>query len=417
MRRAGDTELARALNLKIDAVAVLLHDDTEAIRYVLTVEHLRPGLRIYVAMFDRTAAEQMRAVVPNITIISPADAALPTLLGAVMGPDVLAVGPAVDGESDRHRSAIRRTSDGLAVQPFSCPDRMRRAGLWGRIQGQLRPHDGSSAILLTGLLGMVAIILVDTFLLMAFKHKGWLTAASEAVAVLSTVGPAPQAEEYPWYQVFTIIAMLAAIIFLAVFTAGTVEHLLSGRYVGLVGRRVMPRSGHVVVVGLGQVGFRLCQELRAQGLAVIALERSTNCPNLPNARAADIPVLIGDGGSRRTLKKLNVDRSLAVVAVASNELDNVAVSITARALAAGVPVVIRAGGHDAIAETASLFSIGSVVDVDGLTVSAVSDWYSGDQPAYLADGGADIAVVSWDGQLQMRPKTVESQCPHVPEDV
>ena len=50
-------------------------------------------MRIYVALFDRTAAEQLRSVVPDVTIISPADAALPTLLGAVMGPDVVAVGP------------------------------------------------------------------------------------------------------------------------------------------------------------------------------------------------------------------------------------------------------------------------------------------------------------------------------------
>lgn len=70
VRRAGDRALAKALSEQIDAVAVLLHDDTEAIRYVLTVEHLRPGLRIYVALFDRTAAEQMRAVVPDITVIS-----------------------------------------------------------------------------------------------------------------------------------------------------------------------------------------------------------------------------------------------------------------------------------------------------------------------------------------------------------
>jgi hypothetical protein len=128
----------------------------------------------------------------------------------------------------------------------------------------------------------------------------------------------------------------------------------------------------------------------------------------------DIPVFIGDGGVRRTMKKLRVERSLAVVAVASNELDNVAVSITARALASGVPVVIRAGSHDAIAETASLFSIASVVDVDGLTVSAVSDWYAGEHPAFLADAGSDIAVVGWDGGLQTRPKTVGSECPHVP---
>jgi voltage-gated potassium channel Kch len=410
--KAGDRDLAAALEGGIASVAVLLHDDTTAIRYVLAVEHIRPGVRIYVALFDRTAAEQLRAVVPDVTIISPADAALPTLLGAIMGPDVVAVGPALAQNGSADRSVLTRSDGFLRVGSFTVPDQMRRAGFIGRLQGQFRPHDGNSAILLTGLIGMAAIIVLDTVLLMTFKGKPFLEAALDAVAVLSTVGPAPQSTN-AWYQVFAIIAMLAAIIFLAVFTAGMVEHLLSGRYIGLFGRRAMPRSGHVIVVGLGQVGFRLCQELQQLGLAVVGLERSEHCPNLPIARAADIPVFIGDGGMRRTMKKLRVDRSLAVVAVGSNELDNVAVSITARALAAGVPVVIRAGTHDAIEETASLFSIASVVDVEGLTVSAVSDWYAGDHPAYLADAGADVAIVGWDGSVVTRQKTVGSACPHV----
>ena len=413
LRGAGDKELAVALGEAVTAVAVLLHEDTAAIRYVLAVEHLRPGTRIYVALFDRTAADQLRAVVPEVTIISPADAALPTLLGSVMGADVVAVGPALPENAGAARTVLRRANGFLQVAGFDVPQEIRRAGVIGRLQGQFRAHDGNSAILLTGLIGMASIIVIDTAMLMAFKHLGFLTSAMEAVAVLSTVGPAPDADEYPWYQVFAIVAMLSAIIFLAVFTAGMVEHLLSGRYVGLFGRRVMPRSGHVVVVGLGQVGFRLCQELRALGVAVIALERSEHCRNLQLARAINIPVYLGDGSMRRTMQKLRVHRSLAVVAVGSDELDNVAVAITARALAAGVPVVIRAGTHDAIEETASLFSIGSVVDVDGLTVSAVSDWFAGDHPAFLADAGSDIAVVGWNGALLTRPKTVGSECPHV----
>lgn len=413
LRNAGDKELAVALGASVEAVAVLLHDDTVAIRYVLAVEHIRPGMRIYVALFDRTAADQLRSVVAEVTIISPADAALPTLLGAVMGTDVVAVGPALPESRTAARSAVTRGNGFLQVAAFDVPDEVKRAGLIGRAKGQFRPHDGNSAILLTGLIGMATIIVLDTVLLMLFKNKGFLTAAMEAVAVLSTVGPAPHAEEYPWYQVFAICAMLAAIIFLAVFTAGMVEHLLSGRYVGLLGRRVMPRSGHVIVVGMGQVGFRLCQELRLLGVSVIGVERNADCPNLQLARAIDIPVYLGDGSMRRTMHKLNVNKCLAVVAVGSDELDNVAVAITARALAAGVPVVVRAGTHDAIEETASLFSIGSVVDVDGLTVSAVSDWYAGDHPAFLADAGNDIAVVGWDGSLATRPKTVGSECPHV----
>ena len=419
----SDTAVHDALaSDKVSGVAVLLHDDTASIRYVLAVEHLRPGIPVFVALFDRTASGQLRSVVPGVTVASPADVALPTLMGALLGDAILAVGPdlaqasapeAGSGSPGTRRTALRYLGGELAVTDYSVPDSVKRAGFMGRLKGQFRPHDGNSAILLTGLIGMAAIVVVDTVLSTLALHRGFLDSLVEAVAVLSTVGPAPESEGHPWYQVFTVVAMLSAIIFLAVFTAGTVEHLLSGRYVGIFGRRALPRSGHVVVVGLGQVGLRLCQELQSQGIAVVALERDAANRNLSIARSANIPVLIGDGGMRRTLSKLKVDSSLAIAAVASSELDNIAVSITARALAPGVPVVMRAGDHDAIAETASLFRIGSVVDVNGLTVSAVADWADGDDPAYLADVGHEVATVMRNGTIELHPKVMSSECPHV----
>lgn len=423
LRRPGDAALHEAVtDPGVRGVAVLLHDDIAAARYVLAVEHLRPRIPIFVAVFDRTTAHQLRQVVPNVTVTSPADVALPTLMGALLGDRVVAIGPDPADDStwwrtpeggSSQRVAVLRDGADLQVTPFHIPDGLRRRGLIGRLQGQFRPHDGNSAILLTGLLGMAAILVLDTVLSAAVLHKGFLDSLVEAVAVLSTVGPAPHAEGHPWYQVFAVIAMLSAIIFLAVFTAGTVEHLLSGRHVGLFGRRVLPHSGHVVVVGLGQVGLRLCQELRSQGIAVAALERDSRGRNLPIARAAGIPVLIGDGGMRRVQQRLHVESCLAVAAVASDDLDNIAVSITARALAPGVPVVMRAGNDGAIAETASLFRIGSVVDVNGLTVSAVADWASGDEPVFLADAGPDIVTVHRDGVVSRHGKVLGNECPHI----
>lgn len=306
----------------------------------------------------------------------------------------------------------RDPTGGLSVTPFSVPASLRRAGFVGRLRGQFRPHDGNSAILLIGLLGLFAILVVDTALGLAMLHKGFLDALVEAVAVLSTVGPAPHTAGHPWYPAFAVLAMLSAIIFVAVFTAGVVEHLLSGRHVGIFGRRVLPRSGHVIVVGLGQVGLRLCQELRSQGIAVVALERQGNGRNLPIARAANIPVMVGDGGMRRVQQRLGVRRCVALAAVASEDLDNIAVAITARALAPGAPVVMRAGDHDAIAETQSLFRIGSVVDVTGLTVSAVTDWADGRTPAFLADLGADVATVGQDGTVTCQAHAWGHECPH-----
>ena len=210
-----------------------------------------------------------------------------------MGPDVLAVGPAVEGEPDRRRSAVRRTGDGLEVQPYTCPDGMRRAGLWGRIRGQLRPHDGSGLRFCSRVYsGWRRSSSWTRFCSWSSNTRGGSQQRRRRLPCCRPWGQLHRPSNTPGIRVHHH-RHVGCHHLPGGFTAGTVEHLLSGRYVGLVGRRVMPRSGHVVVVGLGQVGFRLCQELRAQGLAVIALERSTDCPNLPLARAADIPVLLG----------------------------------------------------------------------------------------------------------------------------
>jgi voltage-gated potassium channel Kch len=159
--------------------------------------------------------------------------------------------------------------------------------------------------------------------------------------------------------------------FTAAFAAGIVHHLLSGRHVALVGRRVMPRSGHVVIVGMGQVGLRLAQELRAIGVAVVGIERHADAAGLPLARDLGIPVVIGDASSRRVLRRAGLSGAVALVAAGSDERDNIAVAISARAVADELRVVIRAGADDAIDETTSLFHIGSVVDVNGLTAAFV----------------------------------------------
>ncbi len=189
------------------------------------------------------------------------------------------------------------------------------------------------------------------------------------------------------------IAALLVMGFTAAFAAGIVHHLLSGRHVALVGRRVMPRAGHVIVVGMGQVGLRLAQELRDLGVAVVGIERFPEARGLPLARDLGIPVIIGDAASRRVLARAGLSRAAALVAAGSEERDNIAVAISAAAGAPTLPVVIRAGADDAIDETRSLFHIGPVADVNGLTAAFVTRSMIGDEPyAVIPDGDRLVCV-------------------------
>jgi Trk K+ transport system NAD-binding subunit len=371
-----DAELREALSADVDGVAVLLHDDIRALRYCLIVEHLRPGIRMFVAMFDGTARSQLEAKVPNCVALSPASIAVPSIVAAAIAPEVASVRRRRSSQEDSWVAIEMLPDDAdpaakpaARVRPFATPSRLRRAGFVGRLRGQLHPYDAGSSVLLGGVFGLLAIILVDT--LVGLRHESLMRALYDATRTTATIS-APAFDDDPAVLAWATIAALLVMGFTAAFAAGIVHHLISGRHVSLIGRRVMPRSGHVVVVGMGQVGLRLAQELRALGVAVVGVERFPNAAGLPLARDLGIPVLIGDAASRRMLKRAGLHRAVALVAAGSEERDNIAVAISAAAVAPDVPVVIRAGADDAIDETRSLFHIGSVVDVNGLTSAFVT---------------------------------------------
>lgn len=381
-----DDELAAVLASGADGLAVLLHDDTEALRYCLSAEHARPGIPQVVALFDRTAAQQLVTVVPGCRVTSPADIALPSLVAGALTDDLAGVVRTGDV-----REGVR--PDGMSAGPFVVPPALRRRARLGLLLGQLRPHDSGSRILLAGLAGLVGILALDTLLGSTLLHEPLVTALHRAVGIVATVGPAGAEDEGAGYLLFASVAMLATIGLTAMFTAGIVEHLLSGRLVGLWGRRVLPRRGHVVVVGMGQVGVRLSAELRALGLGVVGIERFAQAPHLSTARALGVPVLIGDASRRRVLERAGVDRAVALVAVGSSELDNVAVAVTARAVAPDLRVVLRAGNHDVIAETRSLFRIGRVCDVTGLTAAFTARCLTDQRPRAVLSAPDDEVLV------------------------
>lgn len=225
--------LAAALGLEVTHVAVLVRRDVEALRYVLLVEHLRPGVAVVATIFDKGIAEQIRQVVPGSTVTSPADVVVPSVVAACVGDGLAVV------ETDAGPQVLSDSGDGLVTKPWSHP----RRGAGARLDGWLpRWHDGSTGLLIGGLGGLIAILLADWLLSVWVLHEGPLRAAYVATRIVSTVGPAEaDLHQAPgWYLLLSVVLMLAAIVFTGAFVAGLVEWLVSTRSVGLVGRRAAP---------------------------------------------------------------------------------------------------------------------------------------------------------------------------------
>ncbi|MEE3089555.1 MAG: NAD-binding protein, partial [Actinomycetota bacterium] len=291
LEEPSDAELREALTREIEGIAVLLHDDVKVLRYSLAAHHIQPSARLFATMFDRTAREQLRGHVPNSVVLSPAAISVPSLVAAAIHPEAAAIRRRGTQEENRWVSVTPTDENDVTVTDYFTPEGLKRYGRLGRLSGQLRAYDAGTKVLLAGIIGLISIIILDT--IVGLQHAHFLRALYDATRTTATISAPALSDDEPWVLVWATIAALSVLTFTAMFAAGIVNYLLSGRHVALLGRRVAPRFGHVIVAGMGQVGLRLAEELRALGVAVIGIEVKPDARTLQLARAGGIPVIVG----------------------------------------------------------------------------------------------------------------------------
>lgn len=343
--RPTDDEVRSALAASPDSVVIASRDDVIALRLALLVEALSPGIDLVVTVFDRTVAGRLRAAVPHCEVLSFAEMSAPLLADPCLDGSLGNAGPS-------------------------------KAGLLDRLFSALWPVQAEARILVMGLVGLFAVILGDILLLLLATDLGLVDSIYGSIRTLTTVQAEPAVSEGPgWLKMASAAGMLLTLGFAALFTAGLIQWLLDPRLTGIVGRKVVPRRDHVIVIGMGQVGLRLCTYLRDRGIGVVAVELEPEAAAVRFAKDRKIPVLIGHGEDRTLLERAFVSRARAVIAATSDDLVNIEIAITADAARPGVPVILRAREGLLTRETLELVGLGIVRDIHresaGMIVEAV----------------------------------------------
>jgi voltage-gated potassium channel Kch len=328
------------------AVAVVTRDDVLALRLTLLSAHLRPDLPLWVTMFDRTITRELQHVVPAVHVLSPAELVANDLAEHCVEVAQHAVG--------RRRTGMRVVDDALRLMVVA----------------------GS---------GMLAALAFEAIIAMIALHESLIDALYYSTRSVATVAGTPGAGSgAAWYKALSAADTLAALLLVAVFTAALVRRLSRPRLTTLLGPRAAPGHGHVLLVGFGQVGFRLAQELLRRGVAVIGVEQDPDAPCVRLARHAGIPVAIGRGDDRETLERLGIKRCAAVAAVTSTDLVNVAVGLAASDLAPNIPLVLRLGDGEVAAETDSLLHLGRICDAHKIAADTLVQGLQGLQSHVIA---------------------------------
>ncbi len=188
----------------------------------------------------------------------------------------------------------------------------------------------------TAVLVLVVVIstLIYYFGVTQYSHSV-ADALYRTVSVMATGADMGEKELDPdqgWQKVFVSLLRIAGAALLAAFTAIVTNFLLRAHLSGALEVRRIPDSGHLVVCGLGDVGYRVVEELVSDDERVVAIEISRDSRFETTARRKGVAIINGDARVREVLRQAHADTARAVLALTSNDLVNLEIALLAREL-------------------------------------------------------------------------------------
>jgi Trk K+ transport system NAD-binding subunit len=142
-------------------------------------------------------------------------------------------------------------------------------------------------------------------------------------------------------EVAQVLLTVDGMAVIPVITAIVVGARLTGRV-----REPRPPGGHVIVVGLGNVGTAVTGQLHDLGFDVVCVDNRPDAPGIGMARNLGLPVVIGDAFREETLRAAHLETCLALVSVTSLDVVNLETALTARALREDLRIVLRVADDD-----------------------------------------------------------------------
>lgn len=100
-------------------------------------------------------------------------------------------------------------------------------------------------------------------------------------------------------------------------------------------------SNHIVLVGMGRLGYRTFDLLRRLGESVVVIERDENNQFLSDVRRAGFPLLIHDARRETVLLEAGIERARSIIVSTDDDLANLEIALDARRFNPRIRVVLR----------------------------------------------------------------------------
>jgi Trk K+ transport system NAD-binding subunit len=365
-------------------LALVGSDDLVNFHAALRADELNPGLRIVVAAFNRRLGQHIRGFFRDCTVLSSSETAAPSFVSAALGsptpshirvsgrtlyvarhadvpaghavcglevpddpagttqlippdelPPVSPDGASSDGaSSDSGRGGlVLAVADGTPRDPLTRrrhPVRASAGMLWRLAWNKFARV---FAILLAAVIAGFCLLLVARYPVSNAVYLTLMDMTGSALTSAKLGGPEKVSQVVLTVDGMALIPLVTAII-------------VGARLTGKIRGEPRPRGGHIIVVGLGNVGTRVVGELHDLGYDVACIDRDPEARGVALARRLGLPLVIGEAYLEEKLQAAGLETAAALVSVTSNDMVNLETALQARAMREDLRLVLRLGDDD-----------------------------------------------------------------------
>jgi len=183
----------------------------------------------------------------------------------------------------------------------------------------------------------------------AFLHESGLQAFYRATITLSLTGIDTKPRGTGGV-ITTILLVLAGMAIYGYLASAIVELIAHGVLTGAMAerrrRRMIERiSDHYIICGFGRVGRQVAEEFKDAGMPYVVLDFNPDV--LEIAREQDVPYIEGSGTNDDDLAAAGLARARGLIASSDSDVDNLYITVSARAERPDLMIVARASTEDA----------------------------------------------------------------------
>jgi Trk K+ transport system NAD-binding subunit len=302
-------EVLNTFQLENYSIIYILHEeDNQNLESVIAVNTLYPEIKIATALFNEKLIPHLKNAFQVIEIFNPAR---------------ISAGDFVKGIYD---STIPLESTEFKIE-----------------NQQKAKISKPSSLLIALIISFIFLLSASTSYFHYFEKLRWLDSFYFVVVTVTSVGYGDinLLNSTDISKIVGIVLMLTSSIFIWLILSLILDNLFRRKTERSLGRKKYNYSNHIILCGLGRLGYFVAEELVKKGEKIIIIESNVNSVHIDHFKRLGVDIYIGNAIQHEVLLDVGVERCKALIAVTNDDYSNLEIGLTARSYKENIILVLR----------------------------------------------------------------------------